>query len=91
MICCENYEELGCLNSCEPLNLGIADENGTYTLLLEFNEVVTKYDVDFSIGDELIFEVVINENYKYVAKLISPSKDETCFKFTSKTFVQAFS
>lgn len=87
MICCEEYIDLGCLNACEPLLFGEAEQDGTYTILLEFNETITKYENDFEIGDVLSFDVNINENYKYVGKFIFPNGTETCFKFTSKLYV----
>ena len=87
MICCNEYTDLGCINACEPLFLGEASEQGTYIILLEFNEVVTKYEKLLDIGDPLSFDVEMNENYKYTGKFITPSNVETCFKFTSKIYL----
>jgi hypothetical protein len=87
MICCEEYIDLGCFNSCQPLNFGEAIVDGIYTILLEFNEVVTKYDKTFELGEDLLFDIEINENYRYVGKLIMPNNTEFCFKFKSKIYL----
>jgi hypothetical protein len=87
MICCENTESLGCLNSCAPLNLGVATIDGTYTLLLEYNEAISNYQVEFVVGNDLIFEVPLNESYFYTAKLIAPDDSFVCFEFKTKIYI----
>jgi len=87
MICCDTYIDLGCLNSCAPLNFGLATIDGTYTLLLEYNEAVSFYELSVSIGDSLEFDAKLNESYFYTAKLIDPNDDFICYKFKTKIYV----
>lgn len=77
-ICCSNITDLGCINSCEPLNLGTAPVDGTYTL--ELSTGMT-YKQDFLALDPLLFNVPLNEDYVYNMKKITPSGVEACYKF----------
>lgn len=87
MICCAEYEDLGCLNSCEPLYFGVSTMDGDYELLLEYNDTITSYSITIEANEPLIFDVNINENYAYTGKLIAPDDSFQCYKFKSKIYV----
>jgi len=84
MICCSSYDDLGCLNACDPIDFGTASEDGTYKLLLGFNDNVVEFTVDLLTGANLVFDTLkLNENYYYTAKLILPSGSSSCYKFST--------
>jgi hypothetical protein len=87
MICCDTYIDLGCLNGCAPLDFGLATMDGVYTLLLEYNDAVSFYELDVLTGEQLEFDVKLNESYFYTAKLIDPDGDFVCYKFKTKIYV----
>ena len=77
-LCCENPTILGCLNSCDPLNLGVAGLTGDYTLILSSGYQTTQ---TFTALDELIFTVPLNENFEYTAVVNNPNATSSCFTF----------
>lgn len=86
MICCNTYTDLGCLNSCDPIKFGTTTQTGTYKLDLSFNNITyTKSQTFTSIGSNIIFnDVILNENYYYLARVTFPDNTYICYKFKTK-------
>jgi len=90
MICCDTYIDLGCLNSCNDLEIGTnALLNGIYLLELDNNGTINTSSVTLLIGAAIIFNVKLNENMAYTGRVIDPNGGFICYKFKTYNSVAA--
>ena len=85
-LCCSTYINLGCVNSCEPLEVqAIASANGDYVIYVDFNHGLQKVEVSTIAGQPLLLDIPFNENYIYKIKVYLPNGTfEACYKFQTK-------
>jgi hypothetical protein len=87
MICCGTYANLGCRNPCLPFDFGENHMAGTYIFEVGYNDAVAHYEIDLLLSEPIIFDIPLNENYSYTARLISPNGDIMCYKFKTQVYV----
>ena len=82
-VCCSGYTDLGCVNACDPITLGTAPADGDYILEISFSDHVQIYQKHFLWGDNLEFDIPLNENASYKAKVSKPAGSFICYRFTT--------
>lgn len=90
MSCCKNF--LGDVPHNKPVPTGVvADEDGDYTVLLDFQSTKLEKVLSLLAGDDILIPPPFNENYNYEFTITGPdgvliSKDN-CTKFGFKTYI----
>jgi hypothetical protein len=83
-VCCFSYTQLGCINACDPITLGTAPADGDYILEISFNDHIQVYQKHFLFFEPLEFDIPLNENANYKAKVILPhATSYMCYQFTT--------
>ena len=83
-VCCSGYTDLGCVNACDPITLGTAPADGDYILQISFNDHIQIYQKYFYWFQPLVFDIPLNENANYKAKVIMPNATyDLCYQFTT--------
>jgi hypothetical protein len=80
-VCCFSFQDEGCINPCDPLTLGTAPADGVYTLEISFEDEVRIYKKHFLFFEPLEFDIPLNENAFYKAKVSIPAGSYQCYKF----------
>lgn len=83
-VCCFSYTQLGCINACDSITLGTAPADGDYILQISFNETIQIFQKYFYFFQPLEFNVPLNENANYKARVIMPHGTyDLCYQFTT--------
>lgn len=89
MLCCDTSYNLGCFGRCEDITTGlVAAVTGTYQVVYMIANGVFRQNVDFTIGENITFESMFNENYISVFSILDPLGNyltidgEQCFQVT---------
>ena len=80
-VCCSGYTDLGCVNACDPITFGNAPADGDYILQISFNDHIQIYQKHFLFFEPLEFDIPLNENAYYKAKVSIPAGSFLCYKF----------
>ncbi len=90
MKCSNNIIKLGCFNSCEPVNTGIKiDIPGTWRIEIHFMGITDVIKKEYEIGQEIIIEKNLNEDYTYLIQVFNPNNKIEGF-YSFKTYKSCF-
>lgn len=89
MLCCTDTYDIGCFGRCDNISTGItAAATGTYQIIYQIANGVVRQNVDYTIGEEIIFSPIFNEDYITVFSILDPARayvtfnDFSCFQVT---------
>jgi len=90
MKCCSEYTSLGCLNACDPIDMGSNTTLDPYTLIIEldYNGMVTTQTITVGPDEPYLFDMPKNENYDYTGRIIYPDETFLCISFTTYAIVR---